>query len=359
MGLARPARAGSAACGSPALAMATVRAARISIEFGERDRHVGRTEHQRYFGAAGDDRLGAAFDQVLGQLAHPRAHVRAQVAGLDAVEQLHEGLPVGFAAENRLDAAARQAILIEPRFQAGVGREHADRRSGRRSLLADRIDQVEERDRHRRLDVRSVGVGGVARHRQHLRARPARAPAPCPPGPRRGRGDRPAGGGVAVRHVRIAVDDQAQVVLIPLGGRKRLHARHVLHRGDRAHAADHADHQAHEREHVLIGEEGRRAAGVDEQHPLARLQLAAAGQADQAGHGLAGIDRIEQHAVEARQHLHRFHHLRCGERVARPDPLVQGDHRLARDRRHAQLLRRGLRPGRGHCPPARHAAGGR
>ena len=49
----------------------------------------------------------------------------------------------------------------------------------------------------------------------------------------------------------------------------------------------------------VITKQGRRATGVQEDHPLTLLKLACAAIVDQTGSPFAGIDRIKQDAVVA------------------------------------------------------------
>src|SRR5271154_4398571 len=58
-----------------------------------------------------------------------------------------------------------------------------------------------------------------------------------------------------------------------------------------------ADASSVEAEDTAIAEEPDRTAGVDKHHIVGRGEAAGAHQADEAGHALAGIDRVEQNAL--------------------------------------------------------------
>ena len=66
---------------------------------------------------------------------------------------------------------------------------------------------------------------------------------------------------------------------------------------------------------AFVGVQRGQPAGVHEEHARAVFERAAARQADQAGHHLAGVDGIEQHALGARQDLDRLHHARVRDEV--------------------------------------------
>jgi hypothetical protein len=70
---------------------------------------------------------------------------------------------------------------------------------------------------------------------------------------------------------------------------------------------------------------------VQEEDVLARLEVAPANQPDQPGHGLAGVDRIEQHALVAGQQAHRFDHFGRRQGVAGPHPFIEAGDGVARN----------------------------
>jgi len=71
---------------------------------------------------------------------------------------------------------------------------------------------------------------------------------------------------------------------------------------------------------------------VDKQNVFILRKVALARQADQAGHDLAGVDRIQQNSFGARQHLHGFDHGVVRYRVLGPPPISKAHHRFTRNR---------------------------
>ena len=73
-----------------------------------------------------------------------------------------------------------------------------------------------------------------------------------------------------------------------------------------------------------------RAARMQEEDVVRRLEIALAREPDQPRHDLARVDRIQQDGLGTGQHLHRLDHRRVGHRVFRAPPVAMADHGLAR-----------------------------
>ena len=73
-----------------------------------------------------------------------------------------------------------------------------------------------------------------------------------------------------------------------------------------------------------IGIQRRGAAGVEEQHVGALGEVSLMGQIDEAGHGLAGVDGVEQDAFRAGEHLDGLDHGVGGQGVAGAHVVVEG-----------------------------------
>jgi hypothetical protein len=69
---------------------------------------------------------------------------------------------------------------------------------------------------------------------------------------------------------------------------------------------------------------------VNADNVLAGLEETAAHLIDESRHGLAGINRIVEHRLRARQQLDRFGHPGRRQRIARPDIIPETQHRIAR-----------------------------
>lgn len=79
----------------------------------------------------------------------------------------------------------------------------------------------------------------------------------------------------------------------------------------------------------LISEQRRAATSMQKYHGFVAAETASPDHADQAGHGLAGIDRIEQDALGPGQQPDRLDHLRRRQAVAGADVTVIHPDRLA------------------------------
>jgi hypothetical protein len=158
--------------------------------------------------------------------------VLAVVVGLDPLDKREEALLAFGRERDQAHGAGGEIFAIEA--QRPLGPEHTGAHgAGLGGGFGAQVDHVDQRQARGPLDQVGVGVGGVARHGQHLGAGAAERARHLGQDWARRRGARRVGLG-------IDVGQDADVVPLALGGRVGLQLGQELQRRGRPHAAEDA-----------------------------------------------------------------------------------------------------------------------
>lgn len=199
-----------------------------------------KVSHQAQFGAAQDEALDAAFEQVA---AGGEGFAEALLTGFDGVEGGHDFFLAGGVGDDDFAIRRREELLINAALDHAVGGEQAEAADVRPFLESSAMhffNKMQNGNAHRGLQFRKKMVDAVARNRDKVGAGGSEHLQPFA-GERHRGFPSPLNGGGAIRNLRQVANHHRQMLLIMLGRGKRDDALEQAGGGFGTHAAKNAN----------------------------------------------------------------------------------------------------------------------